>query len=367
MTTLQVRAGVRSRGVELDLEAPAGSVTAVVGPNGAGKSTLLQLVAGLLRPSTGSVRIGGRAVSAPEHVVPPHRRKVALLTQRTALFPNLDVLANVAFGPRAGGASRRTARERALRELEAVGCAGFAARRAHELSGGQAQRVAIARALATDPEVVLLDEPLAGLDVAAAAEVRHTLALRLRGRTALLVTHEILDIWSIADRLAVLDEGRLVAIGVAAELLTRPTVPFLAQLAGTNLLTGTGRDGGVLAVAPGLALHGQSDPDQPLAPGLPGLASIQPAAVSLHLTAPAGSPRNVVRSVVTAVEPRGDVVRVRLEVSGQPLAADLTAQSVAELRLRPGIPVWAAVKATQVRLYGRTWAEEAPQYPIVAR
>ncbi|MFZ0531500.1 MAG: TOBE domain-containing protein, partial [Propionicimonas sp.] len=233
-------------------------------------------------------------------------------------------------------------------------CAGFAGRRVHELSGGQAQRVAIARALATDPEVVLLDEPLAGLDVAAAADVRHALAVRLGGRTAVLVTHEVLDIWTIADRLAVLAHGRVVEIGPAPDVLTRPRSAFVARLSGTNLFTGTGAvSGGGLVVAAGLELRGLSDPDQPLTPGRPGLATIAPSAVSVHLVAPGGSPRNAWPAVVTGIEPRGDQVRVRLEVGGQPLLADLTAASVAELQLRLGREVWAVVKATQVRLYGR--------------
>lgn len=353
MNGLSVRAAVQPRGVDLDVTFPAGTTTAIVGPNGAGKTSLLHLVAGLLRPTSGTVHIGAREVSRPDRLVPPHRRRVALLTQRTALFPHLDVLANVAFGPRAAGVPAAAARDRAMAELEAVGCAGFAARRAHELSGGQSQRVAIARALATDPEVVLLDEPMAGLDVGVATDVRLTLAERLRGQTALLVTHELLDIWAIADRVAVLAEGRLDETGPAAELLTRPTSPFMARLSGTNLFTGTGLANDALAVAPGLVLHGLCDPDQPLAAGRPGLASVAPSAVSVHLAAPGGSPRNVMAAEVRDIEPRGSVVRVRLTVSGQPLAADLTAQSVVELGLRPGLMVRAVVKATQVRLYGR--------------
>ena len=353
MNGLRVRAAVQPRGIDLDVTFPAGSTTAVVGSNGAGKTSLLHLVAGLLRPTSGTVHIGAREVSGPDRLLPPHRRRVALLTQRTALFPHLDVLANVAFGPRAAGVAREAARDRAMAELEAVGCARFAARRAHELSGGQSQRVAIARALATDPDVVLLDEPMAGLDVGVATDVRHTLAERLHGQTALLVTHEVLDIWAIADRVAVLADGRLVETGPAAELLIRPTSPFLARLSGTNLFTGTGLAADALEVVPGLVLHGLSDPDQPLASGRPGLASIQPSAVSVHLADPGGSPRNVMAAEVTGIEPRGAVVRVRLTVCGQPLAADLTARSVVELGLRPGLPVRAVVKATQVRLYGR--------------
>lgn len=349
---LAVHARVASRGVDLSLEVPTGSVTAIVGPNGSGKTTLLHLIAGLVAPSEGTVVIGGRQVAGPGVLLPPHKRHVALLTQRPALFPHLDVLGNVMFGIRTAGANHRAARTRAMAELEAVDCAGFASRRAHELSGGQAQRVAIARALATDPAVVLLDEPLAGLDIAVAAEVRHALAGRLRGQTTLVVTHEVLDIWTLADRVAALTDGRLAEVGPTTELLGRPTTSFLARLGGTNLLTGTAVATG-LELSPGVVLRGLADPDQPPREGEPGLASIAPAAIGVHLIDPGGSPRNVLAAEVTGIEPRGEVARVHLLTSGQRFAADLTVQSVAELGLRPGLAVRAAIKATQVRLYGR--------------
>jgi len=352
MTQVTVEAAFVDRGVSLDISVPSGSVTAIVGPNGAGKTTLLHLVAGLLRPTSGSVRVGDRTLSDPRSVVPTHRRRVALLTQRSSLFPHLTVLENVAFAPSAAGASRSAARERALEELAAVGCANLASRKAHELSGGQAQRVAIARALAGDPLVVLLDEPMAGLDVAVAAEVRHVLAERLRGRTALFVTHEVLDLWTVADRIAVVDAGQIVEFGAVEDLLIRPTTTFLAQLSGLTLLSGVERDGD-LEIAPGVLLQGLSDPGQPLTNGGRGLAGIPPEAVAVHLELPGGSPRNVLPAVIVSLEPRGAAVRVRLDVASQQLAADVTTQSVAGLGLHPGQLVWAVVKAVQVRLYGR--------------
>lgn len=353
MTALSIHAEVAARDVHLDVDLPVGEVCGIVGPNGAGKSTLLQLLAGLVVPSSGTVSIGGREVAGPTTHEPPHRRRAVLLTQDAALFPHLDVLANVAFGPRAAGASTSDARVRALTELDAVGCADLAGRRPHQLSGGQAQRVALARALAIDPDVVLLDEPLAGLDVAVAADVRHGLAERLRGRTALLVTHEVLDLWTIATRVAVLDKGRVAETGSVADLMARPTSTFLARLGGTNLLTGTIEGTDLLHLAAGLTLRGLADPAQPPHDGEPGLATVAPAAVSLHLTPPGGSPRNTLAGTVAGLEPRGDTVRVGLDVAGQTLAADLTPQSVAELKLTPGLSVTAVVKATQVRLYGR--------------
>lgn len=353
MNAVAVHARVDPRGLDLVLEVPDARITALVGPNGSGKTSLLHLVAGLLGPTGGTVTIGDRTVSRPGLVVPAHRRGVALLTQRPALFPHLSVVDNVAFGPRAAGLTIRAARSRALAELDAVGCAAFAERRPQALSGGEAQRVAIARALATDPAVVLLDEPLASLDVAVAPQVRHILAQRLRGRTALLVTHELLDIWSIADAVAVLSEGRVVESGPVPAALVRPTSAFLARLSGTNLFTGIAADETSLTIAPGTVLRGLADPAQPPRSGEPGLASVQPAAVALHLADPSGSPRNVLAGVVAQLEPRGAVVRVTVAVAGQTLAADLTSQAVAEMGLRPGMAVRAAIKATQVRLYGR--------------
>ena len=352
MTQVTVDAALVDRGVSLDISVPAGSVTAIVGPNGSGKTTLLHLVAGLLRPTSGSVRVGDRTLSDTGRVVPTHRRRVALLTQRSSLFPHLTVLENVAFAPTASGESRAAARVRALQELAGVGCADLASRRAHELSGGQAQRIAIARALAGDPLVVLLDEPMAGLDVAVATEIRHVLAERLRGRTALFVTHEVLDLWTIADRVAVVDAGKVVESGAVEDLLIRPTSTFLAQLSGLTLLSGVECDGD-LEIAPGVLVQGLNDPGQPLTHGGRGLAGIPPEAVALHLQQPGGSPRNVLSAVITSLEPRGAVVRVRLDVASQQLAADITTQSVVGLGLHPGQAVWAVVKAVQVRLYGR--------------
>lgn len=352
-----VDATVAARGVRLSLEVAPGTVLGIVGPNGSGKSTLMQLVTGQLRPDAGAVRLQGVVVSGPGSHVPTHRRQVALLAQRPLLFPHLTVLANVAFGPRARGVRRAAADARARAELDAVGCGELANRLPAQLSGGQQQRVALARALAIDPDVVCLDEPLASLDVSVAPAIRQILAERLRGRTTLLVTHDLLDLWTLADNVAVLEAGRIAAIGPAHAMLTRPASPFVASLAGVNLLAGTavGPDeleaGGVRIV--GLAA-------EPLRPGEGALATIDPAAVGLYLDPPAGSPRNVWPATVTAVEGRGAVTRVVVEtapgsgLAGSRLAADVTSRSAAALGLVPGVRVSAVVKATQVVLYART-------------
>lgn len=358
---VRVAARLDARGFEASVDLPAGAVTAIVGPNGAGKSTLLGLVSGLLTPSSGTVTIDGRPVAGPGRALPAHRRPVAMLEQRPLLFPHLDVLDNVAFGVRARGASTSTARERARRELDAVDAARFAGRHASELSGGEAQRVALARALATDPTVVLLDEPFAALDVPAAVAMRQLLSARLSradgsGAAVVLVTHDPLDVWALADRLVALESGRLSAQGDVASLLGRPPTRFLAELSGVNLLHGTaaGDAGGLVVRAADVAITGLWETARPAVAGHQALATFAPASVALFGDEPHGSPRNTWRVRVTGLDPRGATVRVHLELAdGQPLAADLTAQGVAALGLRPGAAAVAQVKATQVTLYPR--------------
>lgn len=217
MSALHLEARIAARDVDLSVDVEAGCVLAVLGPNGAGKSTLLNLVAGLLRPDTGRITLGDRVLTDTEAGVdvPPHRRSVAMLAQEPLLFPHLTAIANVAFAPRSTGTRRRRAHREAMRWLEAVDATEFADRRPRELSGGQAQRVAIARALAAQPHLLMLDEPMSALDVTAAPAIRSLLRriLREQDRTALVVTHDPLDVLALADRVAVIDGGRVVETG----------------------------------------------------------------------------------------------------------------------------------------------------------
>lgn len=351
---VRVAARVDARDVDVDITLAAGTTTAVVGPNGAGKSTLVRLISGQLRPDAGRVEIDGVVVSDAATHLPAHRRTIALLEQRPLLFPHLDVLDNVAFGVRARGASRPAARARALTELDAVGAAGFAHRRPESLSGGEAQRVALARALATDPSVILLDEPFSALDVGTGAVIRQLLARRLAESpaTVVLVTHDPLDVWALADHLVALERGRVTARGDVDALLGRPRTGFLARLSGVNLLHGTAEGDGVRAGAEHVA--GLWDPSRPAHEGRRALATFAPASVALFREEPHGSPRNTWPVTVTGLEPRGATVRVLLGLAdGQPLAADLTAQGAAALGILPGDRLLAQVKATQVTLYAR--------------
>ncbi|ERG69240.1 ABC transporter ATP-binding protein [Segniliparus rugosus] len=229
-TGLRIDVAHRGRGVEAAFDVPAGTCAALIGPNGAGKSSLLGMVAGFVRPDRGQVRVGDREVAG----LPLWRRRVALLAQRAVLFEHLDVLDNVAFAPRAAG--RGTARSRAAARdwLERVGAGELARRRARELSGGQAQRVALAQALAAEPDVLLLDEPFAALDVPAAAELRALLRRLVAGRTCLLVTHDYADVATLADSVVVLESGRVAQTARPEELAERPATEFAARLVGLN-------------------------------------------------------------------------------------------------------------------------------------
>ncbi|MEE2035077.1 sulfate/molybdate ABC transporter ATP-binding protein, partial [Rhodococcus chondri] len=252
-----------------------------------------------------------------------------------------------AFAPRSTGAGRRVARRTALLWLGAVDAADLADRQPHELSGGQAQRVAIARALAADPQLLLLDEPMAALDVTTAPAIRSLLRRILRdtGRTALMVTHDPLDVLALADRVVVIESGRIVEDGTVRDVLTRPRSAFAARIAGTNLLTGVaGAEG--LATEVGM-VHGALDRD--CVPGASAVAVFTPAAVAVYPEPPHGSPRNSIRVRVGELEARGATVVVRAEQAG--LAAEITTAAVADLDLEPGMDVWFVVKATEVGIH----------------
>ena len=351
---VRVTARVDARRFDVDVTLAPHTTTAIVGPNGAGKSTLVRLISGQLRPDAGQVVIDGHVVSDAHRHVPAHHRTIALLEQRPLLFPHLNVLDNVAFGLRARGAGKAEARARALSELDAVGAAGFSARRPESLSGGEAQRVALARALATDPTVILLDEPFSALDVGTGAVIRHVLAGRLAAgsATVALVTHDPLDVWALADDIVALEGGRVSTFGDVDALLGRPRTGFLAQLSGVNLLHGTADADGLRAGAEHVA--GLWDPSRPAQEGRRALATFAPASVALFREVPHGSPRNTWSTVVIALEARGATVRFLLSLAdGQSFAADVTAQGAAALALAPGDTVSAQVKAAQITLYAR--------------
>ncbi|HEV7726999.1 MAG: modC [Modestobacter sp.] len=334
--------------LDVDLTVADGEVLAVLGPNGAGKSTLLRVLAGLLPPDGGRVALDGDTVwdDGRDHV-PAHERSLGMVFQDHLLFPHLSVTENVAFGLRTRGVRRAPARAAAEEWLARVHLAGLGDRRPGELSGGQAQRAALARALVVDPRLLLLDEPLSALDARTRLTVRAELRRHLAefAGSAVLVSHDPVDAMALADRVVVVEDGRVVQTGTPAEVARRPRTDYVARLVGLVLLPGTGAgttvrlDGGGVVSVGGEATG-------------PVFVAVRPASVSLYLERPAGSPRNVWPARLAAATPHGSVVRC--DLAGEvPLTADVTATSFAELGLVPGAPVWASVKAADVTVYTR--------------
>ncbi|GAA4148156.1 ABC transporter ATP-binding protein [Streptomyces tunisiensis] len=328
--------------LDITLTAAPGDVVALLGPNGAGKTTALRALAGLAPLTDGRLRLDGRDLAR----TPPESRPVGVVFQDYLLFPHLTALDNVAFGPRCRGAGRSEARTRAAAWLERMGLAAHMGAKPKRLSGGQAQRVALARALATDPRLLLLDEPLAALDARTRLEVRAQLRRHLADfeAVAVLVTHDPLDAMVLADRLVVVEHGRVVQEGAPADIARHPRTEYIAQLVGLNLYRGR---------ADGHAVRLDAGPEVSTTENVsgPAFVAFPPGAVTLYRDRPTGSSaRNLWRCEVAGLESHGDQIRV--ELSGElPLAADLTAVAVAELGLHTGAPVWAAVKATQTHAY----------------
>jgi molybdate transport system ATP-binding protein len=362
-----VMSGTVERGsfhLAADLSVAPGEVLGVLGPNGAGKTTLLRALSGLEALSSGSIRLGDQTLDevASDTFVAAERRPVGLVFQNYRLFPHLDVRDNVAYAPRVQGAGRRRARAVAETWLERLELTALAARRPHEISGGQAQRVALARALAADPALLLLDEPLAALDAKTRLDVRAQLRSHIedfRG-PVLIITHDPLDAMIMADRLLVIENGRVVQQGSPAEVASQPATQYVARLVGLNLYSGTLDlrtrtvsldDGGTLVVTLGYDANNPAEQA-----GLEGLSSrvlvgLRPSAITIHTARPTqASPRNVWTGTVAALELLAD--RVRVKVDATPAAiVDISAAAVADLALRPGTGVWLSAKATETEAY----------------
>jgi ABC-type sulfate/molybdate transport systems ATPase subunit len=330
---------LRAFDVALALDVGAETV-ALVGSSGAGKTTVLRAVAGLARPTTGVISCGDETwFDAARRVnVRPEDRSVGYVFQEYALFPHLTVEQNVSFG---GG--------RADRLLWRLGIEQLAKEKPGELSGGERQRVAIARALARNPRVLLLDEPMAALDPHTRGTVRAELhdLLRELGLPALLVTHDFEDAAALADRVGVVADGTLRQLGTPADLLGAPADPFVARLAGANVLSGVaaraanGLTGVLLDAGPTIFV---TDP----ASGRTDVV-VYPWDVSLAREAPDDSALNHVRDEIVSLTPLGNRARVRLRL----LTAEITTASAERLALRPGEPFVASFKATQARLLSR--------------
>ncbi|SDT30546.1 molybdate transport system ATP-binding protein [Actinoplanes derwentensis] len=335
---------VASRGaftLDISLRIAPGETVALLGPNGAGKTTALRTLAGLTSLSGGHLRLGGRDL-AP---LPPEQRPIGVVFQDYLLFPHLTARDNVAFGPRRHGMDRKSAHAVADEWLERVGLSSFGSRKPRQLSGGQAQRVALARALAVDPVLLLLDEPLAALDARTRLETRGELRRHLSDHpgATLLVTHDPLDALVLADRLVIVEQGRVVQEGDAATITARPRTDYVARLVGLNLYRGVG-DGHTVTVADGFTLTSTDTVSGDVFLAFP------PSAVALHPDQPSGSPRNTWPATLADIQHHGDNLRVRLE-GPVSVSADITPAAAAQLDLSPGRPLWVAVKATETRAY----------------
>jgi molybdate transport system ATP-binding protein len=347
MLTAQVAVRLGTFDLDISIDAKPGEIVAVLGPNGAGKTTFLRAVAGLVALTQGRVVLDEVVLEdAARHVhVPPERRPIGVVFQEYLLFPHLTALENVAFGLRARGVTARESRARAGSWLDRLGVHDCAEMKPGALSGGQAQRVALARALAIDPRLLLLDEPLAALDASARGAVRRDLKRHLASFAGIriVITHDPLEAVALADRLVILERGRVVQTGSPAEVTQRPRSRYVADLVGVNLLRGTAASGQV-ALSGGAVLQSADGVDGDV------FAVIHPRAVALHRARPEGSPRNVWRGRASALDFQGD--RVRVGVEGEmPIVAEVTPAAVKELDLAEGGEVWVSVKATEITVY----------------
>jgi molybdate transport system ATP-binding protein len=333
--------------LDVELAVPAETVLALLGPNGAGKSTALRVIAGLLPASAGHVRVGGETWD--DHAagvrLATEQRSLGVVFQDYLLFPTMTARDNVAFGLRAKGIDKTTARERADAWLTRVDLHDEAGRRPAQLSGGQAQRVALARALATTPDLLLLDEPLAALDAGTRMNVRGDLRHHLadfRGATV-LVTHDPLDALILADRVAVIENGAVVQTGTPQEITRHPRTRYVAQLVGLNLLNGQATGTQVRLVDATELITSEPHFGEVF-------VVARPTSISVHRDVPHGSPRNVWKGIITTVEQHGDLVR--LFVTGPPdVVVDVTTAAMADLRLGLAEAVWLSVKATDLTVY----------------
>jgi molybdate transport system ATP-binding protein len=344
---------VGERSLEIDLQVDPGQCLALTGPSGAGKTTILRVLAGTASEGRGRIRNGGLTWldTARGIHLPPEARRCGYMFQDYALFPHLGAWRNVAFGLRTGTRAER--RARAVAALERLGLGGRLDARPAALSGGERQRVALARALVTDPALLLLDEPLAALDARSRAVAGRELGAALAELRvpAVLVTHDFESAATLADEVAVLDAGRIVQRGTASELASAPSSLFVADLTGAVVLTGTARP----PTTPGALTTVELDGGGHAATTAPGRGrvalTVHPWEVTVSLPSAGGatSERNRLPATVRGMTRIGNRVRLALE-AGQPLAAELTADAVAELGIAPGQAVLAGWKATATRL-----------------
>lgn len=347
ITGLQAHFGVdRGDGfsLEVDMEIGRGRTLALLGPNGAGKTTVVEAIAGLVAVDSGSIVLDGQTLDDREsdRFVPSEERNVGVMFQDHLLFAHMSVGDNIAFGLRSRGTRGDEASSQVRKWCDRLGLSDYEHRSVSDLSGGQAQRVALARALAAKPSILLLDEPLAALDVTTREQARRVLVEHLESFEGpkLLITHDPAEAFLLADEIHIIEGGHITQVGSAEEITQGPLTDYAADLAGTNLLRGVASAGSVLVGDHPFHVAGSPD-DGPV------LLTIHPRAVSLHRHHPEGSPRNTWQATVTHIEVMADRSRVTTGAP-VPLTAEVTTESVAALGLATGSDVWLSVKATEI-------------------
>ncbi|MCJ7780179.1 MAG: ABC transporter ATP-binding protein [Acidimicrobiia bacterium] len=332
--------------LDVSLSIPAGHTVALLGPNGAGKSTVVATLAGLLPLDGGHITLDGRTLDDPGAgmLIPAEDRGIGVVFQDYVLFPHLTVAENVEFGLRSRKMLRRSAREQAIRWLGRFGLGDLANRRPRDLSGGQAQRVALARALITEPDLLLLDEPLAALDATTRVALRRTLADHLKqfAGPRVVITHDPTEAFLLADEIHVIEDGVITQVGTPDDIRLRPRTAYIADLAGSNLVPGTAARGTVTTGS-----HELHIADTRIAGSV--LAAIHPRAIIIDRHQPDGSPRNTWEATVTRIEHYGD--RVRLQTGDPlPLTAEITPDALDDLHIIEGSIVWISIKATEINV-----------------
>src|SRR5213595_218393 len=326
----------------LDLRVEPGELVSLLGPSGCGKTTTLRLLAGFLQPEAGEIWVGDRCLSSPTRVIPPERRRMAMIFQSYALWPHMTVAQNIAYGLRLKPGVPKAAREARVKEmLKVVQLDGYGSRYPGELSGGQQQRVAVARALVVEPEILLLDEPLSNLDANLREEMRFEIR-RLHETfaiTTLYVTHDQAEAMVISDRVAVLHRGRVVQVGTAEDLFQRPRTRFVAEFIGkTNLVDAVAAEPGMVTRGP-LRLRVAA---AGLKPGVAVVVSIQPHEITLVAPGRAAPPEgNVLTGVVQRTSYLGDAVDYQVQLNESDMLLRVTAPP--PVRLTPGAQVTLAV------------------------